>query len=119
MPIYCLKCKCGFHGDAFAKVVELDEQGRVLCPECGERAPQDWSNKTIAPGGSAVAFAGAKRQSMTEAFHSSEVAEARKLFGETCGACIRDDGTVSFKDRDEQRKYMKRKAEIYSKSHEL
>jgi len=120
VPIYSLRCDgCNFHGDTFAKVSELDAKGRVLCPECGKRAEQDWSTKTIAPGGAAVSFTGQRRQSLTEGFHSSEVDEARRMFGDTYGGCIQSDGTVQFKNRDEQRGYMKRKAEVYAQNHKL
>jgi len=120
VPNYAIRCaSCRFSGDVFAKVAELDDQGRVLCPECGQRAEQDWSQKTIAPGGAAISFTGQRRASMTEGFHSSEVSEAREMFGEVHGSCIKDDGTVEFKNRDEQRGYMRRKAEIYSKNHQL
>lgn len=118
MPNYFIRCECGFHGDAFAKVAELKD-GRVPCPTCGQHAEQDWSQKTVALGGSAITFSGDRQQSITEGFHSSEVAEARQMFGETHGACIQSDGSVRFKNRDEQRGYMRRKAEIYSKNHQI
>lgn len=120
MPVYSLHCQaCNFHGDTFAKVAELDAKGRVLCPECGQRAEQDWSAKTIAPGGAARSFNGERQTSLTEGFHSSEVDEARRMFGETHGGCIQNDGTVRFKNREEQRGYMKRKAEVYAQNHKL
>jgi len=120
MPNYAIKCdSCKFHGDVFAKVAELDDRGRVLCPECGERAERDWSQKTVGAGGSAIAFNGERQTSMTEGFHPSEVGEARRMFGESHGACIQNDGTVRFKNRDEQRGYMKRKSEVYAHNHKL
>jgi hypothetical protein len=103
----------------FAKVAELDAQGRVLCPECGERAAQDWSTKTVGAGGAARSFHGGKQVSLMEGFHPSEVAEARQMFGEKHGQCIQNDGTVQFANREEQRGYAKRKAEIYAINHKL
>jgi putative FmdB family regulatory protein len=118
MPMYQLKCSgCQFSGEVFAKVTELDSKGRVLCPECGERAEQDWSKKTVSAGGAALSFHGGRQHSMTEAFHPSEVQEAREMFGERSGACIQNDGTVQFANRADQKAYMKRKAEIYARAH--
>lgn len=41
MPLYPIKCGCGFAGDVFAKVGELDSRGQLLCPECGVMAEQE------------------------------------------------------------------------------
>lgn len=120
MPLYQCSCaSCRFSGEVFAKVAELDDRGRVLCPECGERADQDWSTKTVGAGGAARSFHGGKQVSLMEGFHPSEVAEARQLFGEKHGQCIQNDGTVQFANREEQRGYAKRKAEIYAINHKL
>jgi putative FmdB family regulatory protein len=120
MPLYQCSCKaCRFSGEVFAKVAELDDKGRVLCPECGERAAQDWSTKTVGAGGAARSFHGGKQVSLMEGFHPTEVAEARQMFGEKHGQCIRDDGSVQFANREEQRGYAKRKAEIYAINHKL
>lgn len=111
MPVYPISCsKCHFNGDTFAKVAELDQDGRVLCPECGERAPQDYSRKQVGSGNRE--FHGKAQESVTEWFHPAEVAEARQTFGERAGQCIQDNGTVRFKDRAQQREYAKKRNEI-------
>lgn len=109
--IYPIACnKCHFAGDVFAKVADLDPNGHVLCPECGHRAPQDYTKKNIANGNRE--FHGQTQESITEWFHPKEVAEARQTFGERAGQCIQDNGTVKFKDRAQQREYAKRRDEI-------
>jgi len=118
MPLYPIECeKCGFMGDVFCRVSDLDKQNRVKCPDCGEACSQNLGAKIIAPGGSAIAFSGERRHSVTEGFHSSEVGEARQMFG-AYGHCIKDDGSVSFTNRDEQRGYMQKKSDIYKKNTE-
>lgn len=88
---------------------EVDDEGRILCPECGERAPQRYEDKTIRD--TNTVFAGSQTRSIAEGFHRSSVGEARQLFGDA-GNCIRDDGSVHFGDRREQRNFAKRKEQI-------
>lgn len=117
MPLYDIRCSCGFAGETFARVSELSTQNLVPCPKCACFASQDLSGKHVAMGGAAKSFHGQRRKSITEGFHSSEVSEARALFGDV-GHCIQPDGSVEFNDRAEQRKYMRRKAEVYVRGQE-
>jgi hypothetical protein len=115
MPIYPIVCgKCHFHGDTFAKVAEIDPDGCILCPECGTRAPQDYTRKSVGNGNRE--FHGKTQESITEWFHPTEVAEARRTFGDRAGACIQDNGTVRFKDRSQQREYAATRHAIEAKA---
>jgi len=117
MPLYDIRCKCGYSGETFARVSELSPSNRVPCPKCASMADQVLIGKTFALGGAAKSFHGRRRHSITEGFHSTEVGEARQIFGDV-GHCIQDDGSVVFSDRAEQQKYMGRKAEVYMRGQE-
>ena len=107
MPIYPIKCPCcHFAGDCFAKVAELDELGRVSCPECGERATQNYAAKTVGVG--VREFHGQSQESLVHAFHPAEVTEARETFGAEGANCIQNDGSVRFKNRAEQKQFARK-----------
>jgi hypothetical protein len=106
MPLYDITCAaCRFSGECYAKVAELDQSGRILCPECGERADQNYATKRVGVGN--PAFVGDRARSRTEGWHPSEVAEVRKILPERSAACVRDNGKVYFRDREEQRRYVR------------
>lgn len=107
MPIYPIKCShCHFAGDCFAKVSDLDGNGCVACPECGNRAEQNYAAKTVGVGNRE--FYGQTQESLAHAFHPSEVTEARETFGADGANCIQSDGSVRFKDRQEQRRFRRK-----------
>lgn len=109
MPQYPACCTvCGWTGDIVAPVREC---GSLKCPSCNEPASQDYARKGVPAVGNR-AFVGDRQISVTEGFHSGEVDEARKTYGADVGQCIQDDGTVRFPDRETQKRYMRRKAEV-------
>lgn len=57
-------------------------------------------------------FAGSERISISEGFHPSEVADARRTFGDISGVEIRSNGDVCFDDRASQRRYRQRREAI-------
>lgn len=116
MPLYPIACSCGFRGDAFAKVAELQD-GRVKCPECGVHAEQEYARKTVASGNRE--FRGDAQESVTEGWHPDEVGRVQREMtadGDHDAAnCIRSDGSVWFKNRQEQQRYMRAKTRIWSR----
>jgi hypothetical protein len=117
MPIYPIHCKaCHYAGDTYARVRELDAEGRVLCPECGERAEQEYAEKAVGVGNRT--FTGRTKESLLHGFAASEVPAARQAFGRDGAECIMDDGTVKFDDRKQQSKYQKRHDQLMSKDRE-
>lgn len=111
MPIYPIVCqRCDHRGDIYAKAADSD---RLRCPRCDGPAVQDYAAKNIGHG--AADFKAGKRESLTEWFHPAEVAEARRELGDA-GSCVRDDGTVHFRNRQEQRKYLTAKADIMKRA---
>lgn len=106
MPLYDITCAaCRFSGECFAKSKELDQHGRILCPECGERAEQNYAAKRVGVGN--PSFVGDKARSRAEGWHPDEVAEVRKILPPGSAACVRDNGKVYFRDRQEQRNYVR------------
>lgn len=107
MPIYPLICShCNFKGDSFARASDLDSKGRICCPKCGELADQNYAEKTVGVGNRE--FHGKTRESLEHAFHPSEVKEARETFGTEGANCIQADGSVRFKNRQEQRTFRRK-----------
>jgi hypothetical protein len=118
MPIYPIKCGCGFAGDVFARVMEMDSAGRILCPECGERAEQQYAQKRVSSGNRE--FRGDRQESITEGWHPDDVPRVQREMvanGDTEAAnCIRPtDGAVLFKNRQQQQAYMRAKARIWQR----
>jgi len=109
MPIYPIKCPCGFAGDVFAKVSELDAKGRIICPECGERAEQVWSGRNVTVHGDE--YHGERRSCADGRLAPDEVKRGQKLFGEA-GASIQADGRVRFESKTAAKKFYRKEAEI-------
>ena len=105
-----MKCNCGFTGDVFAKVADLDAKGRLPCPECGERAEQDYAAKQVSAHGDEVH--GAAQITPEVRCSPEEVATLRKRFGDGTGHCWQDNGRVKFKDKTEARKFFNREQSI-------
>ncbi len=112
MPIYPTVCAAGHKGEILARVSECTS---LKCPECGAPAQQDYAAKNIANGNRQ--FTGQTQESQTEWYHSTEVKEARAELGKS-GSCVQNDGTVKFKDRGQQRQYLKDKAAMKRKFQE-
>lgn len=112
MPMYPIKCGCGFEGDVFQTVAGLvAADSKLACPECSAMCEQNYAAKTIALHGSCIMFTGVKKESMTEGFHPKEVQRARELMGDDLGGCIQDNGSVHFRDRDQRTKWDQKEAE--------
>lgn len=110
MPIYPIKCdKCRFSGDVFAKVRDLDDNGRIMCPECGERAEQVWEGRNVVVHGDE--YHGDQRICSDVRLAPDEVEKGRKLFG-AAGASINDDGRVRFESKTAAKKFYRKEAEI-------
>lgn len=117
MPMYPIKCRCGFEGDRFAKI---DDRNDIACPKCDQVCDIDWSRMSLAT--TAKTYVGTTNGlpntlSMTEGFNPKEVAEARSLMGDRFGACIADSGEVHFRDRTERDGYLRRRREVQKRGH--
>lgn len=117
MPNYPIRCECGFTGDVFKTVKDYEAcEGVLQCPTCKADNHQCYADKTVALHGSCIMFHGQKSESLTEGYHPKEVEKARKLMGGDLGACIKKDGTVKFRDRDQRTRWDKRRDELDAKS---
>ena len=114
MPLYPVKCACGFAGESMSKVADLVD-GCPLCPECGQRAEQDWSRKG-APGIARNEYHGRRRESMEIQAQPHEVQRLRALYGDKGGSCWQQDGSVKFADKDEAKRFFTRDDEIRRKA---
>jgi len=115
MP-FALNCrKCSHAWEASCARYDIFDQP---CPSCGavdvvlphptENVPI-W-DKTVVSGNRQ--FVGDRRNSLTEGWHPKEVGEVRTLLGDRAGACVQNDGSVQFADRDEQKHYSRRVADL-------
>lgn len=100
----CTCEKCGHQAEVFVKAEDRWSRA-CTASECdgimrmgGGRAQRFYGNRR---------FAGEEAVSITEGFHPDEVGTARRHIGPECGQ-IRDDGTVEFADRGQQKRYMRR-----------
>lgn len=99
MPEYALRCRCGERFDVACPFSRRDEQP---CPACSATAaPVDWERQNIR---TEREFSSGEQLSFTEGCHPREVPILRKHI--TAGT-IHDNGRVSFKNRQEQRQYVK------------
>lgn len=110
MPIYPIVCPCGNREDVFCKVKDLDAKNRPQCPKCGKRVATDLARAVgVQTGNSRIhgnpRFHGAQQRSWEEGWNPKDVEKARKLMGADGANCIRDDGTVWFKDAAEAKRY--------------
>lgn len=116
MPIYPIKCACGFAGDVFAKIAEVKRyKGKVLCPECGDPAEQDYANKSVGFQGNELH--GTRQESMDVQAQPHEVGKLRRLYGDI-GRCWQPDGTVKFKDKDDAKAFFRKDDEIRRQNRE-
>lgn len=104
--LYPVKCACGFCGDVVAKASEVDDNGCLACPGCGQRAPQDYAAKTFgmiareSPSLDGIT----KQTSMVHQFHPKDAPGIAELMGPEA-KYIQTDGTVRFKTRAESRQF--------------
>jgi hypothetical protein len=94
-------CSCGWTGSVCLKRAA---GWAAKCPECGKvekperpKAPRYYGDRR---------FAGTERESVMHGFHPDEVGEARRLLP-AFQECIRDDGTVQFDSRKQERGFVK------------
>jgi putative FmdB family regulatory protein len=100
MPIYPIKCsECGHTEDVFAKVTERHDQ---KCSKCGGACTIDAGRLTVRNGNRE--FTTTEGESRMHFFHPDEVQHMREELGTNC---IRDDGTVVYANRQEQKKFQK------------
>jgi len=105
MPLYPIQCECGNREDVYCRVSELDSKHRPKCPKCGKRCAQVIdSGRGIHSVGN-KRFHGKQQRSWEEGWSKRDVAKGRKLMGADGAHCIKDDGTVWFKDAQEAKKY--------------
>ena len=114
MPTYPIKCQCGFGGEAFCHAADLLD-GKPPCPECGQRAEQDWTRKGV-PGMVRNEFHGRRRESMEIQAQPYEVPKLRRMYGDAVGDCWQQDGSVKFRDKDEARRFFTKDDEIRRKA---
>jgi len=96
MPLYDVKClSCSAVSEVFAKMSDT----KFLCPKCNKPA-----EKQVCGVVTERRFAGSEMVSARFRFIPQEVAEKRKLMGES-GNCIQDSGEVRFSTRSEERKF--------------
>lgn len=112
MPIYPIKCSCGFAGDIYAKISDLDSKGRLPCSTCGKRAEQDYSHKTVGVVGDDLH--GKRQRSIEAGCNPHEVPEARRLFG-AAGHCWQDDGSVRFRSKTDARDFYRAEKRLKDK----
>jgi len=96
MPLYDVKClACCKVSEVFARMSDT----KFLCPKC-----QSPAEKQVSGVVTERRFAGSEMVSGRFRFIPAEVAEKRRLMGES-GNCIQDSGEVRFATRSEERKF--------------
>jgi hypothetical protein len=106
---WCECDKCGKRAELFVKA-EHGWQRPCSDPSCtGTMATSAGRDYQLFHGNRR--FAGTESESINEGCHPADVATHRKLMG-SAADCLRDDGTVHFSDRAEQRKYVRKLREV-------
>lgn len=106
MPIYEFVCpSCGERSEEFAKMSESNAE--FSCRSCNVKKSRVFSLPH-----KERKFSGTESVSMTEGFHKNEVEKARKMIP-GYQHCIRDDGSVVFSSRSEQRGFMKAQSRAF------
>lgn len=107
MPIYEFECpKCKERSEEFAKMSESDAV--FSCASCG-----CVKNRVFSLPHRERQFSGTESVSLTEGFNRNEVGRARQLLPNH-QHCIRDDGSVVFSSRSEQRSFMAAQERAFS-----
>lgn len=117
MPTYPIACKCGFRGDVFARMSEVDPDGCLPCPRCRAQAPQEYGEKKIRD--TNTVFAGRQEWSVTEGWNPKTAREAIQMMGPE-GNCIDPTtGRVRFRDRAEQQRYVRKLDQLQKRGQQL
>ena len=114
MPVYCLQCPaCGRRTEQFARMADRDALtcGGQDGAGCGHpRLEIDYERQTVRPHVDLREFHGEQAESRCHVWNPADVRMARAKFGPDLAECIRDDGTVVFKNRKQERRYVARAA---------
>lgn len=109
MPMYPVRCdKCG-ENEVFARMSECDN---LKCPTCDQPATKipartrDVNRR----------FVGSESLSIMEGWPKGQVQAARKLVGSELEGCVLDNGRVAFKDRAQQKAYVRKIEQIEAAS---
>jgi hypothetical protein len=113
MPIYPIKCRGCFRGDAFSTIAEVVKHGgMVRCPSCGKLAEQDYAAKSV---GIARDELHGKRQDCHDfQAQPKEVPTLQRMYGDV-GHMWQKDGSVKAKDKSEFKKFVQKDQEIRKK----
>jgi putative FmdB family regulatory protein len=105
VPIYSLKCPaCGHAHETFASMRQRDA---ITCPQCQAKGQEtNWATTRIRNGNRV--FHGQETESVIHFVPKKDVKYFRQAYGQA-GNCIRDDGSVVFSDRQEERRFVKAK----------
>lgn len=103
MPEYALRCPaCKHTWDEFAT---MSSRSLCRCPKCQAVPETDYARCTFRQGNRV--FALREQESVVHWVPEADVSWVRAAYG---GANVQDDGTVTFKDRADERAFNKRKA---------
>jgi len=106
MPIYEFECPgCHERSEEFAKMSESNAE--FVCLACNRT-----KNRVFSLPHRERQFSGTESVSMTEGFHKNEVRKARGMMP-GFQHCIRDDGSVVFSSRSEERGFKAAQARAF------
>jgi len=99
-------CRCGreFEGEVVRPWLGTDH---VVCPECKTETCVGKIEKHEIHAGNA-SFYGQQQVSLVSGCHPTEVKLLKKIMGSKFESCIKDDGSVRFKNQKQQAAYVKR-----------
>jgi hypothetical protein len=108
--ILCPECRT-----AFAQCLRVDDNWTAKCPCCKHK--WEFENEKAASFNGNRRFAGSECISQTRWFNPAEVARARKEFDGcfSSGGGIKDDGSVHFADRAEEKRFRAREDKVIGK----
>lgn len=97
-------CLCGisFEGDVVDGPLCSPH---IVCPRCGKDCVVGEIKSYEVHAGNANFF-GSKSFSLMQGCHPSEVKLLKKIVGADFESCVKDDGTVKFKNRKQERAYV-------------
>ncbi len=104
MPQYALRClACEHRFETFARAADREA---IPCPECHAPHVETDFSKLVIRDCNRV-FRSSESMSVTNWFAPDDVDFFRRAYG---GDCIKDDGSVVFTDRKEEKQYRARRA---------
>lgn len=105
MPIYPVRCPaCHAVDDVYCS---MKDREHLACAKCGNARVETQYDKLNISNGDRE-FDLSRRESVIHFFPPDEVQDYRQLYGDA-GNCIKDDGTVVFNRRSEERKFRQAK----------